>query len=107
MLLNYVSNFSKSIYILKNSCKRLPIIVVYLYIHHIPFIIRLFWQSLLYGGDTMNKEDENDMTTPPPAIENDQGLSFEEKLKQLTTPIQTIGIGENSDQICREVRGKE
>lgn len=55
----------------------------------------------------MKKEDEKDMPTQTPIIETQQELSFEEKIRQLSKPIKTVGIGENSDQICREVRGKE
>lgn len=53
-----------------------------------------------------NKEDDQYMTTHSPTIENEQELSFEEKLKILSKSIGTIEI-ENSDQICREVRGKD
>ncbi|MEC1984220.1 hypothetical protein P9F15_28240 [Bacillus cereus] len=59
----------------------------------------------------MNKEDDKDMTTQSPTIEPtqelEQELSFQEKLKLLSKSVGTVDIGENSDQICREVRGKE
>ncbi|MCC3358758.1 hypothetical protein [Bacillus sp. REN16] len=57
----------------------------------------------------MNKEDDKDMTIQSPTIEpaQEQELSFQEKLKLLSKSVGTVDIGENSDQICREVRGKE
>lgn len=64
---------------------------------------------ILGGVELMNKEDDKDMNTQSPTIEpiQEQELSFQEKLKLLSKSVGTVDIGENSDQICREVRGKE
>lgn len=89
------------------SCQIFLILVEYIYIHHIPFKIGHSWKYYFKGGEWMKKEDEKDMSTQTPIIETQQELSFEEKIRQLSRPIKTVCIGENSDQICREVRGKE
>ncbi|WP_160316889.1 hypothetical protein [Rossellomorea vietnamensis] len=55
----------------------------------------------------MNKEDDQIMAPQAPVLDSEKELPFEEQLKLLSKSIGTIDIGENSDQICREVRGKE
>ncbi|MCA1321629.1 hypothetical protein LC085_17115 [Bacillus tianshenii] len=54
----------------------------------------------------MKKEDEHAMPIQIPTIETEKELSFEEQLKLLSKSFGNISI-EDSDQICREVRGKE
>lgn len=54
----------------------------------------------------LNKEDKN-MHIQTSAKEHEQDLSFKEQLKLLSKSAGTAHIGEKSDQICREVRGKE
>ncbi|RDI37252.1 hypothetical protein [Falsibacillus pallidus] len=55
----------------------------------------------------MNKEDDQAMPTQTPLIKSEEELSFDEQLKFLSKSIGSVNIGEHSDQICREVRGKE
>ena len=55
----------------------------------------------------MKKEDDQTMSQQTPAIDPEKELPFEEQLKLLSKSIGTMDIGENSNQICREVRGKE
>ncbi|WP_158598348.1 hypothetical protein [Falsibacillus albus] len=54
----------------------------------------------------MKKQDE-EMTTKTPTYETEQELQFAEQLELLSNSIGRINIGENSNQICRVVRGKE
>jgi hypothetical protein len=55
----------------------------------------------------MKKEDNQIRKTQTPSINSEKELPFAEQLKLLSKSIGGIDIGEHSDQICREVRGKE
>ncbi|MFC7786466.1 MULTISPECIES: hypothetical protein [unclassified Rossellomorea] len=55
----------------------------------------------------MKKGDDQAMPTQTPSIDKEKELPFEEQLRLLSKSIGTIDLGEDSDQICREVRGKE
>ncbi|RBO99993.1 hypothetical protein [Rossellomorea aquimaris] len=47
------------------------------------------------------------MAKQTPKLDKEKDLSFEEQLKLLSKSIGITDFGGNSDQICREVRGKE
>jgi hypothetical protein len=55
----------------------------------------------------MKKEDNQTMETQTPSINTEKELPFVEQLKLLSKSIGAVDIGEHSNQICREVRGKE
>jgi hypothetical protein len=55
----------------------------------------------------MKKEDDQTRKTQTPSFNTEIELPFAEQLKLLSKSIGSVDIGEHSDQICREVRGKE
>lgn len=55
----------------------------------------------------MKKVDDQAMSTQAPKKSSDREIPFEKQLKLLSKSIGSNDIGEHSDQICREVRGKE
>jgi hypothetical protein len=55
----------------------------------------------------MKKEDDQAMSTQTPTKSSDREIPFDEQLKLLSKSIGSNDIGEDSDKICREVRGKE
>ncbi|MGD6991081.1 MULTISPECIES: hypothetical protein [Bacillaceae] len=55
----------------------------------------------------MKREDNQHMPNQSPPIDSEKELPFEEQLKLLSKSISNNNAITNSDQICREVRGKE
>ncbi|WP_404459738.1 hypothetical protein [Sutcliffiella horikoshii] len=55
----------------------------------------------------MKREDNQDMPNHSPTIDTERELPFEEQLKLLSKSISNNNPISNSDEICREVRGKE